>query len=212
MDTLGTKLSAARKKRKLSPSEAAKGTRIKVQHIEAIEADDFSSIAAPTYAKGFIRIYAEFLGMNPEPLIEEYMATHAPKPRASLIPEEPQPPKGPAKQRQPIQWPTLPKIDWRAWVEKIGVKDAWARIRQIRWQPTPAMQRAGLGGLGLLVVVLLVVQCARREPAPPPAASETPTEIAPVEVQREEPMTEPQPTVERRSLPVIEALPEPYVE
>lgn len=74
----GAALKAAREGKGVTPAEAAEATRIKVQIIEAIERDDFSRIAAPTYAKGFIRLYAEFLGLDPEPLLNAYADHHQP--------------------------------------------------------------------------------------------------------------------------------------
>ncbi len=209
MDTLGTKLKAARQKRKLTTSEAAKGTRIKVQHIEAIESDDFSSIAAPTYAKGFIRIYAEFLGMNPEPLIEEYTETHSPKPRASLIPEEPQAPKSPPRERKPIQWPALPKVDWRALPERLGLKQLVSRIRAIRWQPSPAFVRAALAGVAVVLLLAVIVTLVRRERDQDPSGHEDRIVIAQGEA---DPDPDRIPAAASRPLPVIHALPEPYLE
>lgn len=108
METLGQKLKAARLARKMTASEAAKGTRIKVQHIEAMEGDDFSAIPAPAYAKGFIKLYAELLGLDPAPLIEEYLDRYAPKERASLMSD----PAASEKSRAAKAWP---RPDWRKW-------------------------------------------------------------------------------------------------
>lgn len=76
METLGQKFTAAREKKKMTLSRAAALTRIKVQHLELMENDDFSSMPAPTYAKGFIRIYSELLNIDPEPLVREYVEKH----------------------------------------------------------------------------------------------------------------------------------------
>jgi len=82
---LGAKLQEAREKRKLSPSEVAAGTRMKVQIVEDLEREDFSRIAAPVYGKGFIKLYAEFVGLKPRPLIDEYVARFVnPPPPGSL--------------------------------------------------------------------------------------------------------------------------------
>ncbi len=78
MATLGQQLKAAREAKGVSAHDAGAATKILTKMIVALEADDFSSMAAPTYAKGFIRIYAGYLGLNPEPLVEEYMQRHAP--------------------------------------------------------------------------------------------------------------------------------------
>lgn len=212
MDTLGKKLKAARQKRKLTASEAAKGTRIKVQHIEAIENDDFSSIAAPTYAKGFIRIYAEFLGLNPEPLIEEYVSTHAPKPRASLIPEEPPTTDQSRRERASIPWSKIPKINWRAWQVPAGIKQLWSRLRGIRFQVAPEKIRKGFIGLAVLLIIGIGVMAIQRhrsaEPEQPPVVHDlTRVDDDPAPAEEERPAVPP-----RLELPIIEALPEPYLE
>ncbi len=70
---LGRKLREAREEKELSQSEVASGTRMKVQIVSAIEEEDFSDVAAPIYGKGFIKLYAEFVGLDPQPLINEYV-------------------------------------------------------------------------------------------------------------------------------------------
>lgn len=74
---LGEKLCNARLARKESTSAVAAATRMKVQVVEAIEREDFRRIAAPIYAKGFIRLYAVHVGLDPQPLLEEYTARFA---------------------------------------------------------------------------------------------------------------------------------------
>lgn len=91
MPTLGQKLKAGRDRRGATTSQAAAATRIKFQHIEAMEADQFQRIPAPTYAKGFIRMYAEYLGLDPAPLVREYAEQYMPKTKTKLTPPEPAP-------------------------------------------------------------------------------------------------------------------------
>ncbi len=71
---LGAALRQARTDKGLSASEVAKATRMKVQIVEDLENEDFHRIAAPIYGKGFIRLYAELVGLDNGPLIDEYMA------------------------------------------------------------------------------------------------------------------------------------------
>ena len=73
---MGQRLRAVREKKRVSPSQAALKTHIKVQHLEAMERDDFSKMPAPIYARGFIKAYAEYLGLNAAPLIQEYNERH----------------------------------------------------------------------------------------------------------------------------------------
>lgn len=83
MDTLGQTFKAARERKRISLSQAAAKTRIMIQHLEMMERDDFSKMPAPAYAKGFIRMYAEFLGLDPAPLVQEYVNEHLHKKAAS---------------------------------------------------------------------------------------------------------------------------------
>jgi len=70
---LGQQLREARQKKKQTPSQVAAATRMQVQLVEALEEENFAKIAAPIYAKGFIRLYAEHVGLDPAPLIQEYV-------------------------------------------------------------------------------------------------------------------------------------------
>jgi len=102
---LGEQLRRARLSRNLSASEVAAATRMKTQIVEAIEAEDFGRMAAPIYAKGFIKLYAEYVGLDPGPLIEDYLAGGGPARSAPLVQarrEAPSPPPPePAKPSRP---------------------------------------------------------------------------------------------------------------
>lgn len=69
---LGQELKEAREERSLTRSDVAKATRMKVQIVEALEEEDFDKIPAPIYARGFIKLFAEHVGLDPKPLIDEY--------------------------------------------------------------------------------------------------------------------------------------------
>ncbi len=105
MSTLGEQLKTAREAKGVSEKEAGSAIRILTKLILAMEADDFSVMAAPTYAKGFIRLYATYLGLAPEPLVQEYLATHAvvaePRPRIGK--------RGRLKEKQSGDEPAAPK-------------------------------------------------------------------------------------------------------
>ena len=77
--SMGEILRTAREERALSPSTAAEATHMKVQIIEDLEKEDFRRIAAPIYGRGFVKLYAEFLELDPAPLIREFMDLYAGK-------------------------------------------------------------------------------------------------------------------------------------
>jgi hypothetical protein len=80
MATLGEQFKAAREAKGVSEADAGSATKILTKVIIAMEANDFSHMAAPTYAKGFIRLYAKYLGLDPEPMVEQYTKNHAVSP------------------------------------------------------------------------------------------------------------------------------------
>ena len=86
--TIGAIFRKERARKGVTASKAASETRIKVQHIEAMENDDFSVMAAATYAKGFIKLYAEYLELDPKPLVDAYVAKHAAEQRSPLAKPE----------------------------------------------------------------------------------------------------------------------------
>ncbi len=89
--TPGAALRAAREKRRLSIAEVVVATRMKTHVVQALENDDYSVIAAPLYGKGFIKLYAEYVGLDPEPLIRHYLSNYAKTVYPTLKTEAPSP-------------------------------------------------------------------------------------------------------------------------
>jgi len=75
--SLGETLRAARQKRRLSTSQVAEATRLKTTLIEDLERNDFSRVPAPIYGRGFLKLYAEAVGLDPHPLVAEYSRLYA---------------------------------------------------------------------------------------------------------------------------------------
>jgi cytoskeletal protein RodZ len=72
---LGTTLRQAREERHLPLSEIEWATRIKADYLAALEAEEFDRLPGAAYARGFLRTYATYLGLDPEPLVAEYNAS-----------------------------------------------------------------------------------------------------------------------------------------
>src|SRR5271170_2550195 len=64
MKTVGKQLQEARMARNWTPELAARETKIKVERVRDLEADDYSHFTSPTYARGFVRTYARALGLD----------------------------------------------------------------------------------------------------------------------------------------------------
>lgn len=72
MTPIGDYLRGAREERKIPLAQVSRDTRVSERYLSAIEAGEFSRIPAAAYAKGFIRIYAEYLGLDPKPLLDQF--------------------------------------------------------------------------------------------------------------------------------------------
>ena len=70
---LGEKLRKAREERGMSVQDVAASTHLLSRQIEAIEKEDFSGIVAPIYGKGFVKLFAECVGLDPAPLCAEFL-------------------------------------------------------------------------------------------------------------------------------------------
>ncbi|HZD59614.1 MAG TPA: RodZ domain-containing protein [Anaerolineae bacterium] len=71
-EAIGEVLAEARRELGKSIKEVELGTKIRSRYIEALERDDFESLPGDIYAKGFIKTYAIYLGLDPRPLIQQY--------------------------------------------------------------------------------------------------------------------------------------------
>ncbi len=75
MDELGTILRETREARSLSLEEVAQVTRIRVRYLEALEEGRYDVLPTPVHVRGFLRNYAQYLKLDPEPLISRYNAS-----------------------------------------------------------------------------------------------------------------------------------------
>lgn len=73
MESIGENLREARHHKKVSLEDASRATRIKIDILEQLEADEFDRLAAPTYTKGFLKLYAEYLGLDAPSIVAAYL-------------------------------------------------------------------------------------------------------------------------------------------
>ena len=64
-------MGCSRQARKLSLEQAAQQTRIRLRYLEALENGDLEALPSYTQARGFLRTYAQFLKIDPEPLLSD---------------------------------------------------------------------------------------------------------------------------------------------
>jgi hypothetical protein len=69
---IGTSLREARLRQGLDFPEIEQATKIRGKYLRALEAEEFELLPAQTYVKGFLRSYAEFLGLDGQLYVDEY--------------------------------------------------------------------------------------------------------------------------------------------
>jgi transcriptional regulator with XRE-family HTH domain len=72
MAELGNTLSRARRARGITLEDAERDTHVSRRYLSALESEDFGSFPAPVYARGFLRTYSRYLGLNPDELIRVF--------------------------------------------------------------------------------------------------------------------------------------------
>jgi len=69
---IGNSLREARLRRHIEFSEAEHGTKIRGKYLRALEDERFELLPSHTYIKGFLRSYAEYLGLDGQLYVDEY--------------------------------------------------------------------------------------------------------------------------------------------
>ncbi len=85
MTSIGQKLKEAREDKRLTLEKAFEATRIRVQYLQALEADDLSVMPSPVQARGYLRNYAEFLELDVPKLLDEMREANAQEPSEVVI-------------------------------------------------------------------------------------------------------------------------------
>jgi len=69
---IGERLEAARIRASLDLATVEERTKIRQRYLRALENEDWESLPSSAYAKGFLRSYADLLGLDSEALVDEY--------------------------------------------------------------------------------------------------------------------------------------------
>jgi hypothetical protein len=80
-------LREARTERGIELSKVERVTKIRVKFLQAMEEDRWEALPAPAYARGFLSIYARFLDLDEEALLDEYTRTVEGADRPEPIPQ-----------------------------------------------------------------------------------------------------------------------------
>ncbi len=72
MIEFGKTLRAAREAKGLSVAQLAEMTHMTPARVEELETENFTSIPAAIYGRGFVRLYCNAVGLDPKPLSDEF--------------------------------------------------------------------------------------------------------------------------------------------
>ncbi len=87
----GRLLHEARLDLRLAPEDVAQILHLSSKQIVALEQDDYKNLPGPTYVRGYLRSYAQLLGLSPEKLLESYNSLTIPSKPISLPQSAPPP-------------------------------------------------------------------------------------------------------------------------
>jgi cytoskeleton protein RodZ len=94
MFDIGASLREARTRRGLSLDDVTAGLRIRERYVTALEEERWELMPGEAYAKGFLRMYAEFLGLDGSLYVDEYNERVAAHLDQALVLESLAPSKG----------------------------------------------------------------------------------------------------------------------
>jgi hypothetical protein len=72
MFEIGNSLREARFRQQLEFGELEQATKIRARYLRALEEESFDTLPAQTYVKGFLRTYADYLGLDGQLYVDEY--------------------------------------------------------------------------------------------------------------------------------------------
>lgn len=194
MGELGSWLMRAREARGLTLEDAERDTRISRRYLQALESEQFEVIPAPVYARGFLRSYSQYLGLDPQEMLALFPREEEPAYTAPAAPARPgtrQPPSavGPARPawRRPgpaSQQPSRPGGAARPgqaempFEPTIGI-DIGVPVQTRRIQTDPASQTRSLAiafvaiiaVLGVILVAMLISRMGDDGGSPAPGLS-----------------------------------------
>ena len=101
MSSFGEEIKRERELRGISLREISDATKINMRFLEALEKNDFEHLPGGQFNKGFIRAYANYIGVDPETMVNSYLLElskqeEAKKPFSPAIP--------PSEKKKPKKW------------------------------------------------------------------------------------------------------------
>ena len=117
MSAVSDQLRHARETQKITVQQVAEVTKIRTDHLRALEEGNFDVFSAPVYIKGFVRSYATMLKLD----VPQIMAALEAELGQTQKFSEPPPLSGPPRGILDFIMLQLSKVDWRKGVVALAV-------------------------------------------------------------------------------------------
>jgi hypothetical protein len=161
---IGNSLREARLRRKIDYPEAEQATKIRAKYLRALEDEAFDLLPAPTYVKGFLRTYADYLGLEGQLYVDEYASRFL----ADLS-------ELPVRARPSVPDPRLRRLESNVVLIGLLAIGLVAALVIAAWKFGGSPAKSGAGGLANAPVVVKHARTTTRKvprhvaPAPVPA-------------------------------------------
>lgn len=73
MPSFGEEFKRERELRQISLREVSEATKISLRHLEALERNEFDQLPGGVFNRGFVRAFADFIGVSPEDMVNAYL-------------------------------------------------------------------------------------------------------------------------------------------
>ncbi len=180
MATVGDLLRETREAKGLSLDQVENATHIRQRLLQALEENDFSALPAPVFVKGFLRNYAQLLGLNPDDVLQMYKSQVGDD-AVTFHPTTLTEPLETGRRFGTGVWGLLLMIAIVALLAWISLQQGWIRIppRASGNGGTPGAQStattAAVGVIATSTPATIAPPTATTGISPSPAATDTPT-------------------------------------
>lgn len=110
--SFGIWLRRQREAREVGLREIAERTKISLRYLEALEENRFALLPAPVFARGFLREYARYVGLNPDEVVNHFLAAQGLDGRELVPGSDAQTVSGPALAPRP----SAAGAGWKRWL------------------------------------------------------------------------------------------------
>ncbi len=90
MKEIGIRLQEARQQKNISLAEASEATKIQEKYLTAMEEGNWEIIPGEVYLRGFLKSYADYLGVDSQELLADYKQQKAEETKKQIENDKPQ--------------------------------------------------------------------------------------------------------------------------